>query len=449
MDHDGGVSSVNNSDDDDVVARLHAFVVGRLGPSARVENIERPSTGRSRENWLFDAVWTEKGRTTRERLIARRDPLGGLIETSRSTEFEVLRGLDRAEVPTPRARWLDTTGDELGRPSLVMTRLAGTCDYFALNSVAPLDERVDLARRLCHLLADVHAVDWRGIGLGEHLADPGRDAAREALREWSGIRERDQLEPYPELVLGAQWLGRRAPTNETTVLVHADFKVGNVLLDESGAITALLDWELAHLGDRHEDLGWVTQPLRTKEHQIRGSWEDDDLLRAYEQHSGVTVDQNALKWWQVFSTYKTAVMQISGLRAFVEKRSDEHYHPTARVISTLLLSTFADADEPLPDHGGSFLDTDTRTTYELLGEKEPSTPPNVDAKACNLAARHRLADHLNTLGDAASDDAQRRRIATYLASRSTCDPAYGRTLPTRPLSHVNGPRFEGHDHDAI
>jgi aminoglycoside phosphotransferase (APT) family kinase protein len=416
----------------DVAGRLSAFVGARLGPTARVEHIERPSTGRSRENWLFDAVWIENGQTVRERLIARRDPLGGLIETSRSTEFELLRCLERAPIPTPRAQWLDATGDELGRPSLVMTRLDGTCDYYALNGNESLPVRVDLARRLCHLLADVHAVDWRGLGLGEHLSDPGPTAAETALREWSGIRERDQLEPYPELVLAEQWLARHAPNNAATVLVHADFKVGNVLLDKSGTITALLDWELAHLGDRHEDLGWVTQPLRTKEHRIRDAWEADDLLRAYEQHSGVTIDRDAVRWWQAFSTYKTAIMQISGLRAFVEKRSGEHYHPTARVISTLLQFTFADTDEPLPDTVGSFLDTDTRATYELLGEMEPPTPPNLDDRARNVAARRRLADHIHALGGGVADDVQRRRIAIYLATRSALDPAFARKPPVVP-----------------
>ena len=108
-----------------------------------------------------------------------------------------------------------------------------------------------------------------------------------------------------------------APASAATVLVHGDFKAGNVLL-EGEELGALLDWELAHLGDRHEDLGWVTQPLRTREHLIPGAWERADLLGYYQELTGVAVDAHAVAWWNGLAGYKTAVMQVSGLRSFIE-----------------------------------------------------------------------------------------------------------------------------------
>ncbi len=329
----------------DIEATVGRFVRARLGASARVEGLDRVSTGRSRENWVFDAVWTPSGHDTerRESLIARRDPLGGLIETSRATEFELLRALEGSTLPTPQVRWLDPDGSELGRPCLVMVRLPGRCEYYALGDDSPLDARVDLARRLCELLASVHAVDWSSLGLGELLGDPGADAPSAVLDEWEATLHRDQLQPWPQLDAAITWLRERAPQCDRIVLVHGDFKVGNVLLDDSGtssdgAIVALLDWELAHLGDRHEDLGWVTQPLRRREHQIAGSWEPPQLLEHYERVSGIPVDHRSVRWWNVFSTFKTAVMQVSGLRAFTEGRSDQRYEPTERVLSTLAAS---------------------------------------------------------------------------------------------------------------
>ena len=316
---------------DDIVGRVAAFVASQLGAGASVANVSRVATGRSRENWLFD-VTTPAGT---EHLIARRDPLGGLLETSRATEFAVLKALEGTAVPAPNARWLDATGEALGRPCLVMVREIGTCDYFALTGAEPLADRVDLARRLCALLAEVHAVDWRSTGLAGHLVDPGPDAALAELAGWQAILREDQLEPYPELELAAGWLVRHAPRSPRTVLVHGDFKVGNVLL-EDGRIVALLDWELAHLGDPHEDLGWVTQPLRTREHYIGGAWERDELLAHYEAVSGMAVDRDAVAWWNLLACYKTAVMQVSGLRSFVEGRSEELYQPTAAVLTALL-----------------------------------------------------------------------------------------------------------------
>ena len=322
---------------DGIIERLQSFVAARseLIGEVRIESFAPVNTGRSRENWVFDAVSSGAGIEVRERLIARRDPLGGLIATDRSTEFAVLRALESTALPTPRARWLDATGAELGRPCLVMVRVEGTCDYYELNGTAPLAVRVDLAQRLCTLLSDVHAVDWRAIGLGEVLADPGESAALAALDEWEAVLRREQLEAYPEIELAAMWLRSAAPRSPGTVLVHGDFKVGNVLL-KNGRITALLDWELAHLGDPHEDLGWVTQPLRTREHYIAGAWEREELLAQYEKASGLCVDRESVLWWNVFAAFKTAIMQATGLRAFVEGRSDELFQPSAAVLLTLL-----------------------------------------------------------------------------------------------------------------
>jgi aminoglycoside phosphotransferase (APT) family kinase protein len=324
---------------DDVGARIAAFLTEELGPEAEVEigGLTRVTTGRSRQNWLFDAHWTTPEGRIGEELIVRVDPDGGLIETDRSVEFAVLRALESTPVPSPRVRWLDADGSRLGKPSLVMVREHGDCDYYILGDESrPVEARADLARRLCELLAEVHRVDWREVGLDRVYDDPGAAAATAALDQWEAILFRDQVEPYPELDLAGRWLRANAPQSPGTVLVHSDFKVGNVLLDPDDRIMALLDWELAHLGDPHEDLGWVTQPLRTREHYVPGAWEREQLIDHYETVSGRPVDRAAVHWWNVMSCYKTAVMQSSGLRSFVEGRSDELYLPTAPVLSTLL-----------------------------------------------------------------------------------------------------------------
>jgi aminoglycoside phosphotransferase (APT) family kinase protein len=321
----------------DIRSRLDAFLLARLGADARprLGAVQRVATGRSRENWMFDATWEQGRSTVTESLIVRRDPAGGLLETDRSVEFAVLRALDGSGVPAPRVRWLDAGGHELGRPSLVMVREPGECDYFVLNGDRPLAERVRLAEGFCRMLAAVHAVDWRSGDLGEVLGDPGAAAAVAELDGWEAVLRRDQLEPYPELELAARRLRSTAPRAPRTVLVHGDFKPGNVLLVD-GAPGALLDWELAHLGDPHEDLGWVTQPLRRREHLIDGAWEREDLFRCYEAATGTTVDRDAVRWWNAFACFKTAVMQVSGLRSYVEGRCEEPYQPTAAVLDTLL-----------------------------------------------------------------------------------------------------------------
>ncbi len=316
----------------EIADRLRAFLAARgAGPDPRIVGLERAGAGRSRQNWLFDL----EGDGGREPLILRSDPEGGLVETDRHAEFALLRALETSDLPTPRARWLDDDGTWLGSPALIMRRIEGHCDYRVLTGDRPEPRRRTLAARFCELLAEVHAVDWKALGIGSLLPDTGPEAAAYELGRWEAILRRDQLQAHPELEVALGYLRGRAPRSERTVLVHSDFKPGNILLVDDD-VSALLDWELAHLGDPLEDLGWVTQPLRAGEHAIPGIWEAADLVAHYEHVTGRAVDRDALAWWVTFSTFKTAVMQVSGLRSFLEGRSDEPYRPHPRVLGSLL-----------------------------------------------------------------------------------------------------------------
>jgi aminoglycoside phosphotransferase (APT) family kinase protein len=325
------------TNEDEVLDQLRAFLVNQLGEddAPEVDSLKKASLGRSRENWLFDAVWRTGSTEVREPLIVRRDPLGGLVESERATEFAILRALEACSLPTPKVKWLDATGEWLGRPSLIMHRESGESDYYILNGDRPLETRLAVAESLCDLLAAVHLVDWRTLGLGEVLSDPGERASTFELDRLVETLHDDQLESYPELEFAIVWFREHAPRSQATVLVHSDFKAGNVLLDGTDVV-ALLDWELAHLGDPLEDLGWVTQPLREREHLIPGSWEREQLIERYREATGFEVGDGDLRWWNAFSTFKTAVMQVSGLRSYLEGRSQEPYRPTARVLRTLL-----------------------------------------------------------------------------------------------------------------
>jgi aminoglycoside phosphotransferase (APT) family kinase protein len=317
--------------------RLEAFVQAQVGEGApTLSGIARLGVGRSRENWIFDARWPD-GRV--EPLILRQDPPGGLVETDRAVEFAVLRALEGSGIGAPRALWLDAEARWVDRPSLVMHREPGICEYDVVNGHRAPAVRTRLAREFCELLAAVHDLDWRALGLDAVLPEPGPCPALTELRSWEEILRRDQVDAWPELDLAIGALTATAPACDSPVVVHADFKPGNVLLDGPAGderITALLDWELVHLGDPMEDLGWVTQPLRTKEHLIPGVWEREDLLAHYAKVRGVDVDPAAVTWWNAFASFKTAVMQVSGLRAFLEGRSDDLYRPHPKVLRALL-----------------------------------------------------------------------------------------------------------------
>jgi aminoglycoside phosphotransferase (APT) family kinase protein len=305
------------------------------GTTIEISGLRRTSAGFSRENWVFDLEWSRPPERGLDRLIARRDPPGSVLETDRQTEFDVLRALEATSVPAPRARWIDADGRRLERPTIVMVREEGECDWFVLNGTRPLPVRVGIARQLCDLLVSIHRVDWRAIGLGAVFDDPGGDASLVELDRWERVLRTHQLEPLPELELVFAWLRQRAPKAGATVLVHADFKPGNTLL-RGDEVAVMLDWELAHLGDPLEDLGWVTNPLRRREHIIPGAWEIDDLVAHYEKATGSTVDRQALRWWNVFSNLKLSIIVLTGLAAYVDGRYDRSYQLPCSLFSLML-----------------------------------------------------------------------------------------------------------------
>ena len=304
--------------DADIAERIRAWVAEELGdPGVKIEGLRRTSAGFSRENWVFDAVHARG----REALIARRDPLGSVLRTDREIEGAILRALEHTDVPAPKVRWLDVEGTRLGRPTVVMERAEGDCDWFVLNGDRPLETRVEIAHRLYDRLADIHLVDWRALGLGDVFDDPGDRAALAAVDHWEGELRAVQLEGEPELEVVLMWLRANAPASIATTLVHGDFKAGNVLLTGDD-VTLVLDWETVHLGDPQEDLGWVTNPLRAREHRIEGVWEPDDLIARWESRTGLKSNPDAIRWWRVLANFKLCVIVLTGTHAFVNGRLD-------------------------------------------------------------------------------------------------------------------------------
>ena len=280
---------------------------------------------------MFDASWASGGGA----FIARRDPKGSVLETDRRIEGGVLRRLAETGLPTPRMRWIDVDGRRLGRPAIVMDLAQGVCDYSALNSQRPLETRRAIAEQLCDRLADIHMLDWRAHGFSEFLTDPGPMASLAALDFWESELRRVQLGPEPELELVILWLRAHAPRSQTTVLVHGDFKPGNVLL-QGDEVTLVLDWETAHLGDPLEDIGWVLNPLRAGEQQIAGIWEAPQILERWSRRTGFAAPPDDVRWWNVLANLKQALTVLTGARAFADARFDRILHSPVRIYRLLL-----------------------------------------------------------------------------------------------------------------
>ena len=316
------------ADENALHARLFRFIDAQLPEDAqlRLFDVRRTSTGLSRENWIFDAAWSDNGAAVEEELILRRDPPGSVLSTDRSVEVAVLRALENTPVPAPQVRWSDIDGSQLGRPSVVMIRAEGECEYFCLtNEERPLEVRIALAHEFVDTLAAIAGIDWRGLGLGGVMTDPGSAGASAALDHWEAELRRVQREALPEMEVVLVWLRANAPRAQATVLVHGDFKPGNALV-LGDHLALVLDWETAHLGDPLEDLGWITNPVRRREHQIPGVWEREQITAHWSKRTGYSVDAAALLWWNVLANYKLAVIGLTGVAEFIDHRMDRHYN---------------------------------------------------------------------------------------------------------------------------
>jgi hypothetical protein len=123
---------------------------------------------------------------------------------------------------------------------------------------------------------------------------------------WRGYRELGT--PQPMIDYTARWLEDHLPKDSRTTLVHNDFRNGNLMVSEKGVV-AVLDWEVAHIGDPMRDLGWVcTNSWRFgSDLPVGGFGEYEDLFRGYEDESGIRVDPEHVKFWEVFGSFWWAV----------------------------------------------------------------------------------------------------------------------------------------------
>lgn len=314
----------------DALARKVEALVAQhaAGSHAEVLDLQLLAGGMSRSTWAMTARLVEAGSVCDLDLVLQLLPESGLLDSDLVAEFELLRALAATSVAAPRPYWVDPDGSVLGAPGLITGRVEGTCDPFILSTEEPLGIRLGLAESFIELLASVATADISDLVRQGRLEDPGIEAARLAVASWSARHDEVRAEASPELALVRSWLDRHAPTTPRRVLVHGDFKPGNILVRD-GEVAALLDWETAHVGSPLEDLGWVTNPVRRREHQIAGHWEANDMVREFEKHSDIEVDPAQLRWWNVFSCYKLAVIVLSGVHGYLTGGSPHlHHQPT-------------------------------------------------------------------------------------------------------------------------
>lgn len=285
-----------------------------LGPGLSVGRVEPLSGGASRQTW---GVQVCGGDGRRHELVLRAsDPgdrgagpghgagpgQGAGMERNASMELEAasLRAAAAAGMPVPSVLRASDDAAALGCRYLISTRVAGeTIPRRILRSTSG-DARQRLLAQCAAALAALHAADPDGI--------PGlpADDPLTLWRDWM-----DALgQPSAVFEIALRWLAQHRPPPGGTAVVHGDFRLGNLIVDESG-LAAVLDWELVHRGDPLEDLGWFcVRAWRFGEdaRPAAGLGSIEDFAAGYERAGGAHVDRDALRWWLVLGTLRWGVI---------------------------------------------------------------------------------------------------------------------------------------------
>lgn len=348
-----------------------------LGEGLEVEALSRMPGGSSRETWSFLAR-TSGGEELR--LVLRRDPPGspssGLV-----LEARLLAGAAASGVPVPRLLAAGDSQGPLGSAFIIVNHVDGeTLPRRVLRQCGERGIGDELAVQCGRALAAVHSIPPESVpGL------PGGDP----LEQLRGILDH-MGEPHPALELGLRRLAAIRPARSAEVVVHGDFRTGNLIVDEEG-LRAVLDWELTHRGDPLEDLGWLCSKTWRfgSADPVGGFGSLAALLHGYQEASGRHVDPTALEWWEALAALRWGVIcvvqaqtHLSGavrsveLAAIGRRTCEAEWDLLQLLADGALASSTTDGAALDPAPGGG--DPATSKGIETDETEEPHDRPTVD-----------------------------------------------------------------------
>ncbi|MEJ1967682.1 MAG: phosphotransferase family protein [Rhizomicrobium sp.] len=307
----------------DLSERLQAYLRVKLdAPDLTVSGLSRIPGGASRETYRFRA---RQGGQERG-LILRRDPTASLIETERSAEYRAYEAFHGLGLPVPAPVALELDPAPLERPFFIMEEIEN-CQAGAILSPDPFGpHRQSVGRQFYTVMGRIAAADPRDVGLSDFEGETDiHDVAMHEVARWEKVIDEDEIEPQPIARAAIRWLKRNPPPPAQKIsVVHGDYRTGNFLYDEKGDIRAILDWEMSHLGDPLEDLGWAIDPLWSGGGDVArpgGMIPRAEGIALWEKASGLKADPEALTWWEIFASLKGAAIWISAAREYAQGRN--------------------------------------------------------------------------------------------------------------------------------
>ena len=289
---------------DDIVNKLQLALIRRYGEHACVENVSIATLGASNRTLLFDLVEA----VGRRRLVLRQETVKSEVSPfiSPHDQFEILNVVYRHGVPVPEPLFELEPEDDLD-VGYVMACVEGeTLPKTLLNAPEFAMARQRFAAQTGEIFARLHAIDPREVAFLEKVADSLDPLAAQISRYDA------YCEYHPGLDVGIRWLENNRPEKKPRVIVHGDYRNGNVILSPDG-IEAVLDWECAHIGSAMEDFAWVclrAWRFGNIDQAVGGFGPRDELYQAYVSNGGQVIDEEEIHWWEIFGSLRWAILNM-------------------------------------------------------------------------------------------------------------------------------------------
>ncbi|WP_240540639.1 phosphotransferase family protein [Paracoccus sp. pheM1] len=305
---------------DALVGCLERFLEDHGGPGQRIGNPRWMAGGASKIQVAFTLDRPADGGGTEQLdLVMRMEPAESINTTSRLREVQLL-DFFQDKLPVPKVRWLDDDARWFPEPAIIYDRASGvTRPTDQENRVSGIGQRFstklrqELAPQFMDALARIHTADPAAVGL-EAFHRPELGTTESALLQLNRVRRvwhEDHHFSFPLFDAAGNWLERNLPVLDHATILHGDFRAGNFLFDEgSRRITAWLDWERGHIGDRHRDLAWTTTSSfgnlaeDGKTFLVSGLIPLDEFYHEYERRTGLPVDPARLRYYRIFNCYQ-------------------------------------------------------------------------------------------------------------------------------------------------
>jgi aminoglycoside phosphotransferase (APT) family kinase protein len=287
---------------DSIRETLTAAAKKHLGGPVAISDLKRLTGGSSSESWSFDAEFNNR----HYELVLRRT--AGKTERApidKRTEAILQQLAAKKNVPVAAIRFILDEDDGLGS-GYIMDRIPGeTIPRKILRDEAYEKARKGMARQCGEIIALIHSIEV------DTLPPLAAVPAKNQIEQFMMV-PRIYNENIPTFEFAVRWMMDHLPPEREHRLVHGDFRNGNIVVGPEG-ISAILDWELAHMGDPMEDLAYISinsWRFGNIDQPVGGFGKRRDLFAGYEKAGGGKVDEEAVHFWEVFSTFKWGIICI-------------------------------------------------------------------------------------------------------------------------------------------